>query len=71
MFDALLSSPALRALAVAALAAGAVGALFLVVGLLVRAAKPAGRTGHSDRPDLVHGPQELPQQRSPGDRYKG
>jgi len=71
MLDALLNSPTLRALTAAALAMGAVGAMFLVVGLLIRAAKPSGRTRDSDRPDLIHGPQELPQQRSPGDRKKG
>lgn len=71
MLDALLNSPVLRALTAAALAIGAAGAMFLVVGLLVRRAKPSGRARNSDRPDLIQGPQEIPQQRTPGDRTKG
>ena len=70
MLDGLLYSAPFRAMLAAALAVGVAAGMFLAVVALIRAAKPSGRTGASDRPDLIHGPQELPQQGAPGDRKK-
>ncbi len=68
MLDAL-RSPTFVKLAAAALAVGTCAALFIALLALTRLGRPkSDRRTFSDLPDLVHGPQELPDQSDSGRR---
>jgi len=64
-------STSMRELIATGLFLGTVVVVLFTVRASIRGAKPSGKTRESDRPDLILGPQELPEQGVPGERKKG